>query len=86
MPPRGPLATMSTLAAEGQRQYIKSDGMDWAAKSCPAPPSRTMTHWSDTVTSSRYTVTFFGESNRSSDISAGEALTSLLLFFSVLWG
>ncbi len=40
-----------------------------------------MTRWSDTVTSRRYTVTFISESGRSSDISAGEALTSLLLFF-----
>ena len=39
MPPRGPLAHTSTRwRHEGQRQY-KPDGMDWTAKSRPAPPS-----------------------------------------------
>ena len=37
MPPRGPLATMSTLAAEGQRQYISRwYGLGGEESSCTA--------------------------------------------------
>ncbi len=35
----GPLATMNTLAAYRGKDNIYHDGMDWAAKSRPAPPS-----------------------------------------------
>ena len=47
----------------GATTYNKTDGEGPAGEeSVGQPPSRTMTHWSDTVTSRRYTVHFSGES------------------------
>ena len=84
MPPRGPLATMSTLAAEGQRQYIKSDGMDWAAKSRPAPPSSRRYHLTgETVPSRRHNQTDSESGKEANEADTEEVPVSLLFFGSV---
>ena len=55
---------ITRLAARGATTYNKTDGEGPAGEeSVGQPPSRTMTHWSDTVTSRRYTVHFSGESD-----------------------
>ena len=54
---------ITRLAARGATTYNKTDGEGpTGEESVGQPPSRTMTHWSDTVTSRRYTVHFSGES------------------------
>ena len=81
MPLRGPLShTSIRWRHEGQRQY-KPDGMDWAAKNRPAPPSPGVTPAGETVPSRRHDQTDSESGKEANEADTEEVPVSPSFFF-----
>ena len=85
MPPRGPLAKMSTLAAEGQRQH-KTRWYGLGGEESPSTAIiQALSPVEETVPSRRHNQTD-SESGKEATRLTPKRCWSRLLFFSVWWG